>query len=775
MGHSRSFRFILQFCAVALVLFASSAQSKEVVYHLNIAEQDVNFTGKSKPGMTINGSIPGPVLRFREGDTAVMHVRNEMDVPTSIHWHGMLVPPDQDGVPYISYPPIAPKTTFTYRFPIRQAGTYWYHSHTELQEQLGVYGTMVIQPRSKRHSVSREQVVHLSDWTDMDPKKVMRLLRRGSEAMGVKKGTAQSLLGAWKTDKMSEFWKREAMRMPPMDIADVAYDAFLINGKQSSEMKANPGDTVRLRIVDGSATSYFHLQYSGGPLKIIAADGQDVHPVELKMPLLIGVAETYDVIVKVPASGSYEFRATAHDGSGHASLWIGSGERKPVQDMPKPYVYDTMNMFNWKNMFALTPAGTMGMPTREVKQGKFDQPGMNMEGMDHTMMAEGMKHQMSMDGMKHDMGRMEMKGSMDDGMGMKHNPPKWYDFLLREDAGRFPHLASDTMMSKMRPFPPYKKLRSVKRTAFDASKPVREVRLTLDGDMDRYVWSFNNEPLAPENDIKINEGEVVRFIFINRTMMHHPLHLHGHFFRVINGQGARSPLKHTVNVAPMTTTVIEFDANEVGDWFFHCHLLYHMKGGMARVVRYNGFTNDPETEAISDKRYDQHWYLFAQADLLNNMTQGAIMFENLENTVSLSWEAGWDGVEDVEWEAELVYDRYINRFTSVFAGVYAEGGVTDDLSDWQSEKERLIAGVRYLLPMNFSSSAWIDSDGGARVTIGRELMLTPRLGIFGDVEYDTREKWSYQAGTSYMINENVSLTGLWDSSYGVGAGVTLKF
>ena len=493
-------------------------------------------------------------------------------------------------------------------------------------------------------------------------------------------------------------------------------------------------------------------------MKIIAADGQDVQPVALMTPLLIGVAETYDVIVNVPASGSYEFRATAQDGSGHASLWIGSGEKHAAPKMPKPFVYDTMDMFGWKKMFALTPAGTMGMPTSKVKMGMFDQPGMNMDmpGMKMGSMDHG-----SMKGMDH--------GSMKMGDGGVHNPRRWYDFLLREDAAQYPHLAKDSMMSKARPFPPYAKLRSVKKTAFKNRAPAREVRLTLDGDMGRYVWMFNNQPLKPENDIQINQGEVVKFIFINRTMMHHPLHLHGHFFRVLNGQGDYSPLKHTVNVAPMTTTVIEFDANEVGDWFFHCHLLYHMKGGMARVVRYHEFTNNAETESISSKRYDQHWYLFAQADVLSNMTQGAILYENLRDTFSLSWEAGWDNVSDTTWEGEFAYDRYLNRFTSVFAGVYAEG------VDFDSETERLIAGVRYNLPLNLMTSTWIDSDGEARFTVERELMLTPRLGIFGEAEYDTREKWSGQAGLSYMINENVSATGLWDSDYGVGGGFTIKF
>jgi hypothetical protein len=385
--------------------------------------------------------------------------------------------------------------------------------------------------------------------------------------------------------------------------------------------------------------------------------------------------------------------------------------------------------------------------------------------MDHSAMdMKGMKNMPSMP-------------EMDKDKGVKQNPRKWYDFLLREDAARNPILASDNMKTKLRPFPPYEKLRALKDTSFSGDKDVREVRLTLDGDMGRYVWMMNNEVIQPDNDIKINEGEVVRFIFINRTMMHHPMHLHGHFFRVINGQGDYSPLKHTVDVAPMMTTVIEFNANEVGDWFFHCHLLYHMDSGMARVVRYNQFTNDPATEAVSMKRYDQNWYPFLMTDLLSNMSQGTINYENLKNIFSLSWEAGWNDIPekiDVQWEGDLTYNRYLNRFTTVFAGVYGEGSIGGE-EDFNVESERFIAGLRYTLPLNFQSMSWIDDSGEARFTLERELMLTPRIGIFGEVEYDTREYWSGQAGASYLINENFSATGLWDSNYGWGGGVTIKF
>ena len=795
---------------VLLLASLATINAKEVSYELTIAAGHVEVAGKHVHAMTINGGIPGPTLRFREGDTAVIQVHNQMSHETSIHWHGMLVPPGMDGVPFVSFPPIEPGATFTYRFPIRQSGTYWYHSHTHLQEQVGVYGSIVIDPKSGRED-SREHVVVLSDWTNTNPQEVLRTLRRGSEYFSVKKRTAQSVLGAAKTGTLAEFFQREAMRMPAMDLSDVAYDAFLTNGKPEESIQAKPGQTIRLRIINAAGGSYFHMNWAGGPMTIVSADGQRVEPLKMKEPLFIAIAETYDVLVTVPAKGAYEFRSTAQDGSGKTSLWIGSGERHPAKDIPKPFLYESMMGFDLKHAIALTPQGTMGMSDRKVESGAFDNPGMNMGGMggmDHgSMKMDGMQHQHmameemdhsghgSMEGMtmpetkksddhkmeemagmdhsamKHGGGAPEMTG-MDHGNmeGMKHNPPRWYDFLLLEDSALPAMLMSDGM-PPARPFSPYKKLRALKNTSLPDNAPRRVFRLTLDGEMGRYVWSLNNRPLSPSNDLHIKEGEVVQFIMINRTMMHHPMHLHGHFFRVLNGQGNRSPLKHTVNVEPMSTTVIEFMANEPGDWLFHCHILYHMMSGMARVVRYEGFTAQPEVQAISNGVYDEHdpFLIYGYADALSNMTQGQITASSLLNIFNLEWEAGWDGVSDTEWETTLTYERFINRFTNVFVGVHAEG------VDWTREDESLVGGIRYLLPGNFLSTAWIDSNGEARITLDRELQLTPRLSIFGEVEYDTRDDWSYQAGLSYLLTKSVSATALWDSDYGVGAGVTIRF
>jgi hypothetical protein len=312
-------------------------------------------------------------------------------------------------------------------------------------------------------------------------------------------------------------------------------------------------------------------------------------------------------------------------------------------------------------------------------------------------------------------------------------------------------------------------LRAARSTAFAPDKPVREVRLTLDGDMERYVWFLNNTALSESDDLLVREGEIVRFILINRTMMHHPMHLHGHFFRVVNGQGDRSPLKHTVDVAPMSTTVIEFDANERGDWFFHCHLLYHMMNGMARVVHYEGFEQAPELAAIRPGLYHDEWHAMGQADLLSSMTEGFFMLSSTRTTLAAAWEVGWQDVKGGEWEALFTGSRYINSFWSVFAGVDLMGAGSD------TDATRAVIGVRTLLPLNFDLLAWIDSDGGARGRLEKHVPLTPRLEISGNVRYDTHDLWEGQAGLAYTISKDVSLLARWHSTFGFGGGLQMRF
>lgn len=746
--------------SIVIILFTHHpVQPASVAYDLTINEQQVNFTGKPVQGMTINGGIPGPTLRFKEGDTARIRVHNNMNVATSIHWHGVLVPPGMDGVPYLSFPPIEPGTVFTYEFPIRQSGTYWYHSHTGTQQQVGVYGAMVIEPFQDASKPDHDHVVMLSDWTDEEPHEVSRTLKRGSEWYALKKGSAQSIFGAASLGRLGDYFARELQRMPAMDIADVAYDRFLVNGKPETMLPAAPGETVRLRIIDGSSTTYFHLEFAGGPMTIVAADGQDVEPIQ-KTRFLIGAAETYDVLVHVPSAGMHEFRATAHDGSGYASVWIGAGERNPAPDLPKPNLYHGMGHHGLKQIFSLTPAGTMGMPDHDVEAGKFDQPGMmGMKGVHDSGDPSGMK----MDGMDHGTHSMPVP-TQTRPMDKEHGACSG---LLGEDVCASKNLAVDGV-DPSRPWPPYAGLRSASQTVFPRGRPVREIRLTLDGDMERYVWFLNNKPLSESDSIHIREGEVVRFIMINRTMMHHPMHLHGHFFRVINDQGDHAPLKHTVDVAPMSTTVIEFDANEFGDWFFHCHLLYHMEAGMARVVHYEGFTVTPHLAAIRPELYRDPWYFWGQADVLSNMTKGFLTLSNTRNILTAEWEVGWHNVDDTRSEVLFTWDRYINRFLSVFAGA-------DVLGERSETDTRGIVGLRYLLPLNLESRAWIDTDGGARFNLGRTFQLTPRLGLFGEARYDTHDDWEGVAGLSYTIDKIFSLIGQWHSDYGFGGGLQVRF
>ncbi|MCE5262071.1 MAG: multicopper oxidase domain-containing protein [Deltaproteobacteria bacterium] len=767
------------------------AGAETVEYSLTIAEQDVNYSGRPARAVTVNGGIPGPVLRFRDGDWARIHVHNRLSVPTSIHWHGILVPPGMDGVPYISFPPINPGATYTYEFPIRQAGTYWYHSHSELQEQRGLYGAIVIEPNHHpghgHVHADRDHAVVLSDWTDEDPHAVQRELKRGSEWYAVEKGSAHSLLGAIRLGMLGDYVTGMLMRMPAMDISDVAYDRFLANGRTETMIDAKPGETARVRIIDGSATTYFHLEYAGGPMTVVSADGQDVEPVELRR-ILIGVAETYDVIVRVPAAGAYELRATAHDGSAFASIWIGSGERHPAPTMPRPNIYRAMGHLGLAQIFSLSPAGAMGMPDRAVEAGKFDRPGMTMhKNHDETTPMSG-RHEMDGDAGK----EAAASGSLHDhsmrGLGpvvhmgdheLTHGAERINESLRngRRFGSRFGILANDVSSSdslaeeggEARPWAPYDKLRSVHSTAFSGGKPVRDIRLTLDGDMERYVWFLDNKALSETDRILVRRGEVVRFILINRTMMHHPMHLHGHFFRLMNGQGDQAPLKHTVDVAPMATTVIEFAADEFGDWFFHCHLLYHMHSGMARLIHYEGYSPDAETAAVRHRLYEESWYFHGRAELLSSMTEGAFELSDTRNIIRAEWEAGWQEVDKTEWEGILTWSRYIHGFLSVFAGADFEG------AEGTMEKVRGIFGLRYRLPLDVECRAWMDTDAGGRVALEKHLELLPRLRLVGHVEYDTRHYWEGRIGLSYTIDKNVSLIGQWHSAYGWGAGVGIRF
>ncbi|MCH2112084.1 MAG: multicopper oxidase domain-containing protein, partial [Planctomycetes bacterium] len=497
---------LLTLAVAPATLIAQSQEGRVVTYDLITQERDVSPAGTSVKGLVVNGSSPAPVLRFKEGDIARIRVRNGLkNENTSIHWHGLLVPIAMDGVPYLTTPHIPPGGEHIFEFPLRQSGTYWYHSHTGLQEQRGVYGAIVIEPREPQGSFDREHVVVLSDWTNEDPVSVMRTLMMGREWYGIQKNTAQSLFGAWKEGAWSDYWEREKSRVHPMDLSDVAYDAFLANGKQDIQLDAEPGERVLVRFVNAGASTYFHLSSGFGPFTIVASDGQLVDPVEVRR-LLMGMGETYDVLITMPETGEgVEVLATAHDRTGSSSIRLGSGKPKGALPPPKP------DLYGWDEMASA--------------------------GMESINPERGMR-----------------------------------------------------AATAERPFAPYALLRSPNSTVIPEANDefsVRTITMRLTRDMTRYVWGFDGKTLSEESVIPVKENEVLRIKLINDTMMHHPIHLHGHFFRLLNGHGDHAPLKHTVDVPPMGTRVIERIANEEkGDWFFHCHMLYHMDAGMARVFSY---------------------------------------------------------------------------------------------------------------------------------------------------------------------------------------------
>ena len=656
----------------------SSVFAGIVEYDLDINFKTINISGKSSKAMAINNSIPGPTLRFREGDTARISIKNSMNVETSIHWHGLLLPYRQDGVPYLTNPPIEPGKTNVFEFPIKQSGTYWFHSHTGLQEQRGVYGSIVITPKEgERVSSDQDKVIVLSDWTDENPDEVLRTLKSGNDFYSIKKGTMQNLFGAAKRNALSDMAKRSSMRMPPMDISDVAYDAFLVNGKKEMEIPAKSGEKVRLRFINSATASYFYLQFAGGPVEIVSADGKDVQPVKVDR-LLMAIAETYDLIVTVPKNGSYEFRATAQDGSGHSSIFIGNGKRIFAPNVPKPNLYKM---------------------------------------------------------------KMSMKKSMDKKMGMGTMPPM-----------------------NQRPLSPYKKLRSIEKSSLPKQNPKREIVLTLTGDMERYIWSMDGETLSADNMIRIRHGENVRIVLINKTMMHHPMHLHGHFFRVINGQGDYSPLKHTVDVPPLATQIIEFEASEYNDWFFHCHILYHAKSGMARVVSYEDTELDLDLKKIRHNLYKDTWYGNTIGTAQSHMTDGLAVLSNSKNILSTTWQVGWQRVDKTDFDVELAYDRYFNRFLNLYAGI-----------NLVNEYERGIFGIRYLLPFNIESTFRIDSAGELRIELGQSLQLTDRIMVFGNAEYDTESREEWLLGGKYILSKNVSMIGQYHSDFGAGAGLEFRY
>ncbi|APQ16211.1 multicopper oxidase domain-containing protein [Maribacter hydrothermalis] len=759
-------------------------------HNIILRETAVNKAGKDVMGMTVNGTIPGPTLEFTEGDYAVIYVKNEMSVETSVHWHGLLLPNFYDGVPYLNTPPIEPGHTQKYEFPIKQSGTYWYHSHTMLQEQSGVFGSIVIQPKEKVLDYDKELVLMLSDWTNEKPMNVLRNLKRGNEWYGIKKGTATPLnqvIARGVFGAQLNFWRQ---RMTGADIADVYYPAFLINGEESIEYpEFKPGEKIRLRMINGGASTSFWMTFGGEIPVLVSSDGLDVVPVE-RNKTFIGVAETYDFIVTVPQEGKMEFRITAQDGSGTASAFIGNGAILPAMDIDRPdkiammQKMAKMDMKMGAHALKFQPGKDERFEMKEdygMQMGKMK--GMKMDGemkMDHSKM-EMFKDSMQMDHSK--MNGMKMDHSNMVGMDMKKDKTMSGINMKKEDSMSGMKMEGMDMFSEYN----YNYLKSPNKTTYDKDVPVKEILLNLTGNMNRYIWSMNGVPLSEADNIKINNKEVTRITFNNLTMMHHPMHLHGHFFRVLNENGEYSPLKHTVNVPPMQKMTIEFYGNngdEAGDWFFHCHILYHMMGGMARVVSYDT-PRDPRMDEFPSSKIIEEtdkWYSWGLVDAASHTTGFNLMTSNIRNQFNASFEYGWN--ENLE--GEFTYERYLHDYLRVFGGVNIENSTRDSLNEFSTTA---VVGVRYLTPYLFNLDVRVDNKLKPRIGLGRSIMIFPKLSVFGYYEYqidlgfvddlpmnqDYLSETVWRAGAEYMLSRNFSLMASYDNRFGTGGGLSVRF
>ena len=585
------------------------------LFNLSVGAKPINITGRPRIATAVNGSVPAPILRFREGETVTINVTNRLDEPTSIHWHGIKLPNDMDGVPGLTFKGIMPGETFIYRFPIIQSGTYWYHSHSGMQEQTGLYGPLILEPRTRDSYVyDRDYVVMLSDWSDEDPMTIVANLKQQGDYYNYGQRTLGTFIDDAKRNGLGPtiddrlMWGR--MRMSPTDIMDVTGSTytFLINGQPPAANWAglfSKGERVRLRFINGSSMSTFDIRIPGLNMIVVQADGTDVEPVEVE-EFRIGVAETYDVIVS-PDADAYTIFAQAQDRSGYAraTLAMRDGltaaippmDPRPMRTMNDMGMGDMAGMDNMSGMSGSSTGASMpGMdmsgsaPPPVTPAPSSSMPGMNMGSASMANMpgmAPAKPATDTMPGMDMSHGSMPMENmtpipsSNADGVDPKTlegNPN--VDNVAMSTRNRLAE-AGNGLDGNGRKVLTYADLSAL--TMSDDGPPTREIEFHLTGNMERWTWGFDGKRFSEAGPIPVKLNERVRFVLINDTMMEHPIHLHGFLFQVENGK-PNPPLKHTINVKPGEKMSFVFTADTPGHWAFHCHLLYHMEMGMFRTV-----------------------------------------------------------------------------------------------------------------------------------------------------------------------------------------------
>jgi len=578
-------------------------------FDLSIDELAVNFTGQTRRAMVVNGSLPAPLLRWREGDTVTLRVRNRLREDTSIHWHGILLPANMDGVPGFSFAGIAPDGLYEYRFKVKQSGTYWYHSHSGFQEQLGVYGPLVIDPlQPEPFQYERDYVVMLSDWTDENPAKVQAKLKKQADYYNQHRRTVGDFIAdvganGW-SDTLSERWAWARMRMTPTDLADVtgATYTYLLNGQAPDGNWTGlfqPGERVRLRLINASAMTYFDFRIPGLKLTVVAVDGQNVEPVAVD-ELRLAVAETYDVIVEPDGSQpAYTLFAQAMDRSGYArgTLALSAGLSAPVpQPDPRP-VLNMADMGHGNHGGHAAASAHAGHGDAAAVAAATDHSAMQHGSMNHGSVASTPTDHAAMAGMDHSQMAGMGHGSM---AGMDHGTTAATAIAMQghpaSEAGN-PLIDMQTMLPTAKLDDPGLGLRDNGRRVLtyadlrsrfadpDGRAPTRTLELHLTGHMERYSWSIDGVEFADAAPLRFHYGERLRIVLVNDTMMHHPIHLHGMWSDLEDEDGNFQVRKHTVDIPPGAKRSYRVTADALGRWAYHCHLMMHMDLGMFREVR----------------------------------------------------------------------------------------------------------------------------------------------------------------------------------------------
>jgi CopA family copper-resistance protein len=735
---------------------------KTVIYHLYVTDTIVNYTGSKKHAYAINGSLPAPTLYFTEGDTAAIYLHNNLKKEeTSLHWHGVILPNRFDGVPYLTTKRIGPGETHLYKFKVVQNGTYWYHSHTALQEQLGMYGALIFRKRNEsnkqlinaanfNNTDSNHVNVVLSDWSDENPKQTQRRFRTGNDWFSIQKGSTQSYGEAIKEGHFKTKLVNEWKRMKAMDVSDDWYQKFLVNGQPQIEIpQYKAGDKVKLHIVNAGASTYFWLQFAGGKISVVGNDGNDVEPIAVER-LIIAPSETFDLEVTIPNDMSYEFRATSEDRTGASSLWLGKGMKMPASKLKRLKYFEGMKMMN----SMMRTNGTMN--------------DMGMKMSNQTMDMNSVMYP-------------EVAGSTEeeDTTPINHSEHARMNDMQSMNSNTSPDMVTLN----------YAMLRSPFITALPDG-PIKQLHFNLTGNMNRYVWTIDNKTVNEADRILIRQGENLRIIIKNNSMMRHPMHLHGHDFRVVNGQGDYAPLKNVLDIMPMETDTIEFAANQEGNWFFHCHILFHMMAGMGRVFTYE---NSPDNPELTDpraaynkfKRENNMYHLMAKVGLESNGSDGEAMLSSNRYALQGLWHLGTNPHHG--YESEIALGRYIgvNQWLFPYIGYdyhYKKMDAPEkDGHDYKNlfgqvsnknNRSTFTVGLQYTTPWLMLADARIDGNGKLRFQLSREgIPITPRLrfNLMGNTDKE------YMAGFQYIISKWMALSTHYDSDMGLGAGITITY